>query len=95
MTLASAVECLDPGSGRIRTCIVHSNPGKIPGPQEKWSSEKWSPEKWSAGKMVPGKMVRGKNRARKIGPRETQKRKIVGLASSFVVCVECWDVINL
>ena len=37
------------------------------------------------GKMVPGKIVPGKN-----GPRETQKRKIVGWASSIVVCV--WNV---
>ena len=47
------------------------------------------PEKWS-----PRKMVLEKN-----GPRETEKRKIVGLASSIVVCVcvcvECSDVINL
>ena len=32
--------------------------------------------------MVPGKMAPGKN-----GPRETQNRKIVGWASSIVVCV--------
>ena len=32
--------------------------------------------------MVPGKMVRERN-----GPRKIQKRKIVGWASSIVVCV--------
>ena len=53
-------------------------PGKmIPG--------KMVPEKWSPGKMVLGKMAPGKN-----GLRETQKRKIVGWASSIVVCV--WNV---
>ena len=98
-----------------RTRVYHSlmhvetwNPGKtVPGkngPLEKWSRIKMVP-----GKVVPGKMVLGKDDAqkigprrngpRKIGPRETHKRKIVGWASSIVVCVcvcvECWDVINL
>ena len=40
--------------------------------------------------MVAGKLVPGKN-----GPRKTQKQKIVGWASSIVVCPECWDVIDL
>ena len=37
--------------------------------------------------MVLEKLVPGKN-----GPRETQKRKIVGWASSIVVCVCVWNV---
>ena len=59
--------------------------------------------------MVPGKNGTRKNGPQKDGPRkigpqkndprETQKRKIVGWASSIVmcvyVCVEYWDVINL
>ena len=54
--------------------------------------------------MVPGKIVPEKNGPRKIGPRkngprETQKQKIVGWASTIVVCVcvcvECSGVTNL
>ena len=37
--------------------------------------------------MVPGKNGPGKIVPKKNGPRETQKRKIVGWASSIVVCV--------
>ena len=71
------------------------NPGKmIPG---KMVPGKNGPRKNCSRKMVLGKMVPEKNGPRKIGPRQTQKRKIVGWASSIVVCVcvECWDVINL
>ena len=64
---------------------------------------KMAPGKKATGKMAPWKndprktgtrkIGPRKNGPRKIGPRKTHKRKIVGWASSIVVCV--WNVINL
>ena len=64
---------------------VSLNPGKM-------VLGKIVPEKWSPGEMVPGKMVPEINGSRKIGPRETQKQKIVRWASSIVMCVESWNI---
>ena len=50
--------------------------------------------------MVPEKNGPRKNSPRKIGPRKNgpgklRNKKILGRASNIVVCVECWDMINL